>query len=215
MTSRTKQGAAADATDHTLERLVFFSDAVFAIAITLLIIEVRVPRLPAGASDSDYVRALVELTPSFIGYGLSFAVIGTFWASHHRVFASTVRHDSRIVAWNLALLAAIAFMPFPTAFISASAGARVPALLYCATLIVAGLLNMRVVWIATGPTMADPSLAPEQRRQLRLRRLSVTLGAATAFVCCIVALRWGLFALATIPLWRRVLTRGAERSAAD
>ena len=68
--------------DLGFERLVFFSDAVFAIAITLLIIEVRLPALPDDPTDADIVAALRQTLPSIFAYVLSFATIGLYWLSH-------------------------------------------------------------------------------------------------------------------------------------
>src|ERR671928_1369945 len=111
-------------TDHALERLVFFSDAVFAIAITLLVIEIHAPHLPEGSADSAYWLALAKLWPSLLGYFVSFAVIGLFWMGHHRAFALAGRYSPRVLGWNLGLLATIGFMPFATAFLSSNMNAQ-------------------------------------------------------------------------------------------
>jgi uncharacterized membrane protein len=197
--------------DHGLERLIFFSDAVFAIAITLLIIEIRVPHLPRGSSDLEYLRALARLSPSFVGYALSFAVIGAFWAGHHRYFALAARQDPRVIGWNLALLGTIAFMPFSTAFVSAHSAERVPTILYCGTMLATGLLNLRVGRIVTSPPMVDEAAGAEQIAYVRRRGLSVALGAGTAFLTSFVVPELGQAALISIPLWRWGLTRFAAR----
>jgi len=203
--------AAKDGTDHALERLVFFSDAVFAIAITLLIIEIHVPDLPRGSSDAAYLQALANLTPSIMGYAVSFAVIGLFWAGHHRYFALAVRQGPGIVAWNLMLLGSIAFMPFSTAFASAHYWERVPTIFYCAMMLATGLLNMKVGRIATSPPMVDRSLPAEQIAYVRRRGVSVALGATTALAVSFVAPSFGQGALITIPLWRLALSKYAAR----
>jgi uncharacterized membrane protein len=197
-------------TDHTLERLVFFSDAVFAIAITLLVLEIKVPILPKGSADALYWLALDVLIPSFMGYVLSFMVIGVFWIGHHRAFAMAERYSGRVLGWNMGLLGVIAFMPFVTAFDAHNLNEHVPGLVYCGVLLVAGLLNAIVVWIATGPTMVAEGVAPGRIRYSRRRSVSVVLGAATALVLAYFIPQYGQLGLATIGLWRRVLTRGLE-----
>ncbi len=199
---------AASRTDHALERLVFFSDAVFAIAITLLILEVHVPQLPRGSADLVYLQALANLIPSFIGYIISFWVVGMFWLGHHRVFALASRHSRKMPGWNLFLLGTIAFMPFATAFWASNMGSRVPALFYCITLLIAASINVQVVRIATGPDMVDPAADPALISYCRRRGFSVVLGAATAILLGIFAPRYAQAALITIPVWRRLLMIG-------
>lgn len=107
----------SDQQAHQLERLIFFSDAVFAIAITLLVIEVRVPELP-HASDAMLGQALLDLVPKYIGFLSSFFVIGRFWMSHHQLFGMLKEADSGLIWHNMFLLMAVAFMPFPTSVLS-------------------------------------------------------------------------------------------------
>jgi uncharacterized membrane protein len=198
-------------TDHALERLVFFSDAVFAIAITLLIIEIHPPDLPRGAADRVFIQALADLIPNFIGYMVSFWVIGMFWMGHHRTFGLAARQNQSVVGWNLFLLGSIAFMPFSTAFLSANTGDRVPTIFYCASLLLTALLNVRVGRIATGPLMVDEKVPAEQIAYVRRRGISVALGAGFALVVAFVVPQLGQIALVTIPLWRWALGRWAGR----
>lgn len=196
-----KQGT----TDHALERLVFFSDAVFAIAITLLVIELKVPHLPRGSPDSAYWQALAQLIPSFVGYFFSFFVIGAFWAGHHRAFTLARRYSPQVLGWNMVFLLTMAFMPFVTAFLSQNIGARVPTLVYCAVMLTAALLNMRVHRIVTGPEMVGESASAEDVAYVRKRGLSVALGAATALLVSLVVPMLGQASLASIPIWRRII----------
>lgn len=136
--------------DHTteharaqLERLTFFSDAVFAIAMTLLVIEVKVPVLH-GATDAELGHALLALTPQYIGFFVSFLVLGRFWMIHHRVMGFLRGVDTRLILANLGLLLAVAFMPFATAIFSDYVMLRVGAGFYTAWLVVLGIANLMV-----------------------------------------------------------------------
>ncbi len=197
----------AEATDHPLERLVFFSDAVFAIAITLLIIEIHPPHLEPGQGDAAHWQALAALIPKFIGYVVSFWVIGMFWMGHHRSYALARRYSGAILPWNLMLLMTIAFMPFVTGYFSSNFGERVPSLVYCLTMLAAALLNLKVNRTATGPLMVGDTVAATEIGAVRRRSLSVTLGAASAVVLSIVVPIAAPAGLALIPLWRWLLGR--------
>ncbi len=90
-------------------RLEAFSDGVFAIAITLLIIEVGIPE-----GHDPLAQRLLDQWPSYLAYALSFATIGVMWANHHNIFAIVDRASHGLVIANLALLLVVAFIPFPT-----------------------------------------------------------------------------------------------------
>lgn len=190
---------------HALERMIFFSDAVFAIAITLLIIEVHVPHLPHGADEAAMLRALLALTPSFSGFLISFAVIGAFWAGHHRTFDCARQFDSRLILPNLSLLCTIAAMPFFTAFASAYPMERVPVAFYCGWLVLVALCNLWVQRIATAPPVVGAHVPSEMRTAIRQRGLAVLLGACTGLGVSMLVPALGQVALMSIPLWRLLL----------
>jgi uncharacterized membrane protein len=107
--------AAEDLSHHTdTARLEAFSDGVFAIAITLLVLEISVPH----GSGSELARDLAREWPSYLGYALSFVVIGIMWMNHHTMFKDIERVDHGILVFNLLLLMSIAFLPFPTAVLA-------------------------------------------------------------------------------------------------
>jgi uncharacterized membrane protein len=200
-----------DHTDHPLERMVFFSDAVFAIAITLLVIEIEIPHLPHGATTADYLNGLI---PSFVGYLLSFVFIARFWAIHHRAFALSRRHYPPAMGWNLALLGVVALLPWLTAFMSSNIRAMLPTAVYLGGLAVAGALMARVVHLATGPHMAGAAADVVERRAIRQRSLALAAGAATAaLISPFLPEGRGLFGLLTIAVYMRVMSRWPARGA--
>jgi uncharacterized membrane protein len=93
------------------ERTVAFSDGVFAIAITLIVLSIDVPDLSSGA---DLGAALRDLGPNFLAYFIGFAVIGLFWINHHRFFEQLERFDFRLLWLNLLFLSLVCLLPFTT-----------------------------------------------------------------------------------------------------
>jgi len=103
------------ATESSTTRLEAFSDGVFAIAITLLVLEIRLPPEAEIEHGGGLARTLLGLWPSYAGYAVSFITIGIMWANHHEVIKLMSGVDHGLIVWNLLLLMAISFTPFPTA----------------------------------------------------------------------------------------------------
>jgi uncharacterized membrane protein len=135
---------AAEANPSGLERLVFFSDAVFAIAITLLALEIRPPEGVDSLNNEQLLQALLTLGSSYYGYILSFLVIGSFWIGHHRRFLYIQRYDNRLIYLNLVFLMLVAFMPFPSAILTRSGNQT--ATLFYALIITAQSLIFTLMW---------------------------------------------------------------------
>ncbi|MGZ4941976.1 MAG: TMEM175 family protein [Halobacteriota archaeon] len=130
---------------RALDRLIFFSDAVFAIAITLLVLNITVPIIAPGAEGTELSSALLATVPKLFSYALSFLVIGAYWMAHHRTFHYVIRYD-RGLAWrNLLFLLFIGLIPFPTGVVGTYGDQLAAALLYAAVLTITGLL-MALLW---------------------------------------------------------------------
>jgi uncharacterized membrane protein len=120
-------------------RLEAFSDGVFAIAITLLILDVHVPRPPDDPAEPfDLAHKLLALWSPLLAYFMSFASILVMWVNHHRIFTIVRRTDQAFLFWNGLLLMLVTFVPFPTSLLSeymthgGRAELRLAALVYAA-----------------------------------------------------------------------------------
>ena len=113
---------AAGKAGFQLERMILFSDAVFAIAITLLVIEIKIPDIHDNVSDKILLHSLGHLVPKFIGFFISFMLIGVYWSIHHRMFGFVTSYTRKLLLLNLVFLFFVALMPFSTGFYSEYAG---------------------------------------------------------------------------------------------
>lgn len=189
-----------------LERLVFFSDAVIAIAITLLVIDLRLPELPPITTDAELRAAIVDLAPRLFSFFLSFIVIGMWWTTHHRLFGSVARPDGRLIVLDLAFLGAIAFLPFPTSILGRSP-LPTSVVLYAATNAVIGYLVVGMRVHADRSGLLDPAVPIDQfRRRTRRSLIAPTVFAASiplAVVASIAAAwAWNLIWIATLGMRR-------------
>lgn len=184
--------------ERGLERIIFFSDAVFAIAITLLALEIR---LPEGASGGVTWAALLGLWPKYLSYFISFVTIGGYWVSHHRKFRLIQRYDSRLMWLNLLALAAVAFLPFPTALLGEHGDETPVTIFYALMVIGTGLLFLAVWQYATqGHRLVAADLDQRQIRQGLVRALVPIMFFAISIPVALVApygaeVIWGLSAL--------------------
>ena len=150
------------------ERVLFFSDAVFAIAITLLVVDLRVPFSSAIRS----AHVLRDAVPQMIGFGLGFALIGVFWLGHHSVFRQVTALNGVLIRLNLLFLGTIAFLPYPTALLSAALS-QVAATVFFAAWVAAAGLTEAAIWLYAlrVPGLVDPGLSRRQRRGVAQRIL--------------------------------------------
>ncbi|HEY4190023.1 MAG TPA: TMEM175 family protein, partial [Candidatus Limnocylindrales bacterium] len=125
-----------------------FSDGVLAIAITLLVLEIRVPAADELADPEALIAALGGLWPSYLGYVISFVTIGIIWANHHNLFRIVDRVSHGLILANLLLLLTVGFLPFPTALLAATLetpSAQIGVLVYAATFVVVAIA-FNVLW---------------------------------------------------------------------
>jgi uncharacterized membrane protein len=94
-----------------------FSDGMFAIAMTLLVVGIGVPTIADGSDEGQLLDAFHDLVPEIVSFFISFAVIGRYWVAHHQFFARLRAMDYGLIGINLVYLAFIAFLPFPTALL--------------------------------------------------------------------------------------------------
>ena len=128
------------ARDIGLERMIFFGDAVMAIAITLLALDLRLPAIP-GRTVNELPRLLLELGPQFLAFAISFFVIGMFWGAHHRMFLH-IKHYDRLLLWiNLLFLFLVTSMPFPTSVLANFNGTFQGVALYASMVAAIGLVR--------------------------------------------------------------------------
>lgn len=154
--------------DPNLDRLVFFSDGVFAIAITLLSIELHPPHGWNGSVADLWARGW----PGFAAYALSFIVIGVFWNAHRRIFSQVRRFTQGVFLLNLLLLGAIALMPFVTSLLYSEPTPNEAFVAYLGLVSVIGLIQgLMLAWAA----YVSRSLAGDVHPVLRL---SAVLSAA-------------------------------------
>lgn len=135
--------------EFQLERMILFSDAVFAIAITLLALEIRVPEFHDRHAVTDEMlgEKLAELIPKFIGFLVSFFVIGLYWIVHHRMFGFVINYTPRLLWLNLIFLLAVVLMPFSSAFYSEYVirQLKAPVIVYVSNILFLGIMSI-VLW---------------------------------------------------------------------
>ncbi|MEG3124359.1 TMEM175 family protein [Sphingomonas sp. GB1N7] len=175
--------------------MTFFSDAVFAIAMTLLVIEVRVPEVHLR-TDAALAQALVDQLPKYIGFVVSFMVVGRFWVGHHRTMGLLKGLNPRLVWINLLFLMAVAFMPFPTAVFSDYVELRVGVGLYAGWLMVLGIMNH---WLIAGalrnPAVLRDDADPADVRMMRRSSWIPLIIGSLAFAVGMVRPLWALIVL--------------------
>jgi uncharacterized membrane protein len=132
-----------------LERIVFFSDAVMAIAITLLAIDLKVPEMAASTAAAELPMRLRAMGPQFMSFAISFFVIGIYWTSHHRYFRFIKRYDGGLIALNMLFLLFIVLMPFVASLFGQYYDLPLGMSVYAAAVAATGLSMGALWWYAS------------------------------------------------------------------
>ena len=169
-------------------RLETFSDGVFAIAITLLVLGIGVP-----VSSTPLGPALLAIWPSYLAYAVSFVVIGAIWINHHAMFRRIVRSDEALLLLNLMALMFVAFLPFPTAVLARAfhdtVGESTAAAFYGAVLFVIGAFVVATWSHASRAQLLDPAISAQQAKRIGKRYLVGPAGYALG-ACIALAVPW-------------------------
>jgi uncharacterized membrane protein len=211
--------ADTDHGDRELDRLIFFSDAVFAIVMTLLVLEIRVPEVPPPLAAAEVPAKVLALGPKFFSYVLSFLVIGTYWIAHHQTFRYVESYDRTLLWLNLMFLLSISFIPFPTGLLGGYGQLRFAVIFYAASVGLARLLlALEWVYITNGPIRTTDDLDQSLVRFHLLRSLAIpavfAVSIGIAFLSVPLAITsWVLMFLADALAWR--LQRQRLRSSAQ
>jgi uncharacterized membrane protein len=200
-----------------LERIVFFSDAVMAIAITLLVIDIKVPEIDPGSAALHLPDYLSETATHLLTFLISFAVIGIYWAAHHRYFGFIQRYDTPLIALNLVFLFFIACMPFVASLLGRHASVPAAVVAYTLTVAALGASLAGIWWYAThGNRLVDPELDRSTIRITKIRLLAGTLvfllAAPLAFIGTTAAMTaWWLSPLIVFGAMRLVRVGNSPR----
>ena len=153
---------------RAIDRIAFFSDAVFAIAMTLLVLQLR---LPLTTTEATLGHDLAELGHQYVSFVLSFLVISMFWRSHHRRFDALRAYDDRLVVLNTLLLLSIVFLPFPTEVLG-RVGGRTATIFYAASMLVAGAVSLLNTWYVFRGGLVSERVTPTERATVLWRSAS-------------------------------------------
>jgi uncharacterized membrane protein len=191
------RGAPDAAPQRDTSRIEAFSDGVFAIAITLLILEVKVPAPPQPGQPFSLLSGLLSLWPSYFAYVLSFVTIGIYWARHHYIFVFYTKVDHPFILLNLLFLFSISFLPFPTdvlaQYIRDSANQRVATIFYTIGLF-GPSFSWTLMWLyaSHGYRLIDRRLGPGFVHQVTAQHIGSAILNLVGILASFVNFKWGL-----------------------
>ena len=157
-----------------VERTVFFSDAVF--AMTLLVIDIRVPQIASGLVEQRLPENLLDLLPRLYGFAISFWIIAMYWLAHHRIFHYIKGYDRRLLIINLLFLMWIVLMPFSASLLGEYGSDQLALDIYLSHMVLTSL-SLGLLWrYAVGNRkLIDPDIDPAVLRYNNARVLALPL----------------------------------------
>lgn len=174
-------------------RIEALSDGVFAVAMTLLIIDLRVPELPSEPTFGALATAVATLWPHFVSYAVSFLIVGLYWVSHQLLFDLIRRSDRGLLWINIIFLLFVVVIPFSTALLGRYPGNHFAILFYGANLILVGVA-LQTLWTyaTTKHRLVDPALEAQTIRLGTVRLMAVPAIGALSMLITLVSVPLGM-----------------------
>lgn len=198
-------------------RIEAFSDGIFAVAITLLVLDIHIPRLPNGERlprDSALGSALLQQWPAYLAFLTSFVTIGIIWINHHRLFNYIKSSNNTLLALNLLLLLLIVFVPFPTSLLAEyiEPDYHIAAIIYSANFFIMAIcFNLLWRYASYNNRLLDKQARPEAieaiTRQYRFGPIYYLIALILALFYAPASIAWNLLLALFFALPGEVITR--------
>ena len=191
-----------------VDRVGAFSDGVYAIALTLLVLSFKFPDLHGStkAIDRELWHYIRGQGGTFLSYAISVFVIGRYWLAHHRMFRLIRHTDAVLLELNLVALALVAFLPYPTQLMGSYGDTRTATIFYAASAAAVGAFHGALWWHGMRAGLIDPDVTDAYRRHSLARGIvmpAIFLASIpVAFVSVTVAQVMWWSTLLLRPLWR-------------
>jgi uncharacterized membrane protein len=190
-------------------RVVGFTDGLFVVAATLLVVSIDIPTIPERDVATQLPHVLDDIVPQLLSYFISFAVIVLFWFRHHALFGRVHTHDARFVALNMVFLAFIAVLPFPSELLGKYGEEKISVVIYAINVLVLSSLLISLYLYSERKGLVDADL---EGGIYRVRALSVLLvfGASipVALLFCARAAEYTWLGMFIVPRLVARATRG-------
>ena len=185
---------------QSVERLAALSDGVFAIAMTLLVLDLRVPASEAIHNESDLWHALVALSPRLVMFGMSVLTLGIFWVGQQTQL-NHLRRSDRSLSWiHIAFLGIVSLVPFSTGLLAEYTHYRVALLVYWANIVLLGA-TLYWSWVcALGTRLVKEDLSADVSRAMKRRIVVAQSLYACAAALCIIDTRLSIACIVLLQL---------------
>ena len=191
------------------ERILFFNDAVFAISITLLVLEIKVPAIQQEFSELQLGYALLQMTTKIVGFLISFFLIGQTWIEHHRICSYLGTYNSGLLWRNLWLLLFVVFLPFATALLSEYYFSRVAIYIYAGSFAGLGFAKAFFWRHTVKKHLVAKDIDPLQAVRISCRVWATPITSLGVVIAAIVGVLFAYCGFAFIPAAALILDRTA------
>ena len=195
----------------SFERILFFSDAVFAISITLLILEIKVPPIQPEFSELGLGFSLLQMAPKIVGFLVSFFLIGQTWIEHHRICSFLGEYRSGMLWRNLWLLLFVVFLPFATGLLSEYFFSRVAVCVYACSFAGLGLAKVSFWHHAVHKKLLAKDIDATEAARISRRVWATPITSSIVVAGTVAAIPFAYCGFAFIPLVAYLLDRTAPQ----